>query len=124
MKKPSEIENYYERLGVSRNASLSEIKKSYRRLALKYHPGKNPPEKEKESRIEFIAVSEAYEKLSGKEDKKEEKDFSFYEKVFFGEFKDIADMFFKYENIFLKSDNKDLRFIGKIFGDFLRNGRF
>ncbi|MBW1678239.1 MAG: molecular chaperone DnaJ [Deltaproteobacteria bacterium] len=51
----------YDILGVSRNASEEEIKKSYRRLALKYHPDRNPGDKEAEER--FKEAAEAYEVL-------------------------------------------------------------
>jgi molecular chaperone DnaJ len=53
--------DYYEILGVSRNASEEEIKKSYRRLALQYHPDRNPGDKESEER--FKEAAEAYEVL-------------------------------------------------------------
>jgi molecular chaperone DnaJ len=54
--------DYYEVLGVSRNADVSEIKKSYRKLAMEHHPDRNPGSKEAEER--FKECSEAYEVLS------------------------------------------------------------
>ncbi len=53
--------DYYEILGVSRQASAEEIKKAYRRLALKYHPDRNPGDKAAEER--FKEAAEAYEVL-------------------------------------------------------------
>lgn len=52
---------YYEVLSVSRNASTGEIKKSYRKLAVMYHPDKNPDDKEAEEK--FKELGEAYEVL-------------------------------------------------------------
>ncbi len=54
--------DYYEILGVSRNASQEEIKRAYRRLAREYHPDLRPGDKEAEER--FKEISEAYEVLS------------------------------------------------------------
>ena len=54
--------DYYEILGVEKNATESEIKKAYRKLALKYHPDKNPDDKEAEKK--FKEAAEAYEVLS------------------------------------------------------------
>ncbi len=53
--------DYYEVLGVSRDATDEEIKKAYRKLALKYHPDRNPGDKEAEER--FKEAAEAYEVL-------------------------------------------------------------
>ena len=54
--------DYYEVLGVDKNASEDEIKKSYRKLAMQYHPDRNPGDKEAEEN--FKEAAEAYEVLS------------------------------------------------------------
>lgn len=57
--------DYYEVLGVSKNAEEGAIKKAYRKIALKYHPDKNPDNKEAEDK--FKEAAEAYEVLSDKD---------------------------------------------------------
>ncbi|ELX11062.1 chaperone protein DnaJ [Janthinobacterium sp. HH01] len=57
--------DFYETLGVAKNASEDEIKKSYRKLAMKYHPDRNPDSKESEEK--FKEVKEAYEMLTNPE---------------------------------------------------------
>ena len=56
--------DYYEILGVKKNASLDEIKKAYRELALRHHPDRVPHEQKKEAEEKFKEISEAYAVLS------------------------------------------------------------
>ena len=62
----AEKRDYYEVLGVNKNATDEELKKAFRKLAKKYHPDANPDNKEEAER-KFKEVNEAYETLSDKQ---------------------------------------------------------
>jgi curved DNA-binding protein len=72
----SDFKDYYSILGVNKTASADEIKKSYRRLARKYHPDMNPGDKQAEGK--FKEVNEAYEVLSDKEKRQKYDQFGQY----------------------------------------------
>src|SRR5688500_19968535 len=61
----TEKRDYYEVLGIQRTAGIDDIKKAYRKLALKYHPDKNPGDAEAEEK--FKEAAEAYGVLSDDE---------------------------------------------------------
>ncbi len=63
-------EDYYKILGLEKNASIEDIKKSYRKLALKYHPDRNPSDK-KRAEEQFKKISEAYAVLSDDEKRRQ-----------------------------------------------------
>ena len=63
----AEKRDYYEVLGVNKSSSAEEIKKAYRKLALKYHPDRNPGDAEAEEK--FKEAAEAYDVLSNPEKK-------------------------------------------------------
>jgi len=109
MKKPSEIEDYFERLGISRSATEEEIKKAYRGLAMDYHPDKNG--ESEESRLEFIAVGEAYEKVMKKgKNYSGEKDYDYFENLFGITFEDIN----RISKTFSESDDERVRYFGDL----------
>lgn len=72
----TDFKDYYQILGVSKNASVEEIKRTFRKLARKYHPDMNPGNKQAEAR--FKEISEAYEILSDPEKRKKYDQFGQY----------------------------------------------
>ena len=71
----AEKRDYYEVLGVGKDASADEIKHAYKKLAIKYHPDKNPGDKEAEEK--FKEAAEAYDVLSNPEKRKSYDQFGF-----------------------------------------------
>lgn len=72
----TDFKDYYEILGIGKSASEAEIKKRFRKLALQYHPDKNPGDKVAEEK--FKAISEAYEVLSDPEKRQKYDQFGKY----------------------------------------------
>ncbi|NUN09608.1 MAG: molecular chaperone DnaJ [Ignavibacteriaceae bacterium] len=93
--------DYYEVLGVSRDASKEEIKKAYRKIAMQFHPDKNPDNKEAEAK--FKEATEAYEVLSDEEKRKRYNQFGHSGmrggQDFHG-FSNINDIFSQFSDIF------------------------
>ena len=96
----SEKRDYYAVLSVRRDADGAEIKKAYRKLAVQYHPDRNPGDREAEAR--FKEAAEAYEVLSDGEKR------ALYDRYGheglqrggFGGFRDVSDVFSAFSDIF------------------------
>ncbi len=106
--------DYYEVLGVSKTATPDEIKKAYRKMAIKYHPDRNPDDKEAEEK--FKEAAEAYDVLSDEKKRQQYDQFGFAGGPQFG---GAGGGFhpgggFSFEDIFSQ--------FGDIFGDIYGNG--
>ena len=94
-------EDYYKILGISKDASQSEIKKAYRKKAIQFHPDKNPDDKNAE--VEFKKAAEAYEVLSNPEKKSRYDQYghsAFDGSQGFGGGMDMEDIFSQFGDIF------------------------
>lgn len=101
--------DYYEVLGVNKNASEDEIKKAYRKIAIKYHPDRNPGDKEAEEK--FKEAAEAYDVLHDPQKRQQYDQFGFDAPGGFGGFSSGG---FSMDDIFSQ--------FGSIFGDFFGGG--
>ncbi|MDR1901915.1 MAG: molecular chaperone DnaJ [Treponema sp.] len=90
--------DYYEVLGVQKNASKDDIKKAYRKLAIQYHPDKNPGNKEAEEK--FKEATEAYEILADDQKKAAYDQFGFAGVEGMGGPQDFSQTFRGFEDIF------------------------
>ncbi len=91
--------DYYEVLGVPRGASKDDIKKAYRKLAIKYHPDKNPGDKSAEDR--FKEATEAYEILADEKKRQAYDQFGFAGvEGMSGGAQDYSGVFHDFEDIF------------------------
>ena len=95
------MSDYYDVLGISKQASPNEIKKAYRKLALQYHPDRNPGNKNAEDK--FKKASEAYQVLSNPEKKAQYDRFGhtgFQSSYGSQGFRDVQDIFSSFSDIF------------------------
>ena len=105
--------DYYEILGVNKNSSVEDIKSSYRKLAMKYHPDRNPGDKESEEL--FKEASEAYEVLSDTEKRRRYDQFGVegLRGTDFRQYNNFDDIFSAFSDIFSG---------GSIFDEFFGGG--
>jgi len=106
--------DYYEVLGVDKNSAKDEIKKAYRKLAIQYHPDKNPGDKQAEEK--FKEATEAYEILADDQKKAAYDQFGFAGVEGMSGQGDYSSVFRGFEDIFGDSG------IGSIFESFLGGG--
>ena len=115
--------DYYQILGIARNAAKEQIKKAYRKLAMQYHPDRNPS-KEKWANEKFKDINEAFSVLGDPEKRRQ------YDQ--FGTVGNIGDIFGSpftrttFEDLMKDFGGSGLRFdfLDNIFGDFLKGRGF
>lgn len=116
--------DYYEVLGVEKSASKDEIKKAYRKLALKYHPDRNPDDKQAEDN--FKEAAEAYEVLSN-DDKRQRYDRFGHSGMRSGQdyhgYSDINDIFSNFSDIFGSAFGGGSSIFDEFFGGGRAQGR-
>jgi len=112
--------DYYKSLGVAKEASSKEIKKAFRKMALKYHPDKNP---DKDTSAKFREIAEAYEVLGDEEKRRQydQKGHNAWGAPNSGGFKpgnfNFDDLFKGFDDQFFKDMNMDMRgHFGNHFG--------
>ena len=112
--------DYYEVLGVKKGASIDELKKAYRKLAVKYHPDKNPGDKQAEDR--FKEINEAYAVLS---DPKKKEQFDQFGSNNFHQRYSQEDIFrgFNVDDMFKDQGFGTDDIFSRIFGDAMRRQR-
>ncbi len=103
------LDNYYKILGLNNNASEKEIKKAYRKMALKYHPDKNS---DKDTSDKFKEISDAYQILINKNNRNNDNEFNQYN------FKNADDLF---KEFFSRSSVFESAFQDDFFGDVFSN---
>lgn len=110
--------DYYEVLGVAKTATKEEIKKGYRKLAIQYHPDKNPGDKEAENK--FKEATEAYEVLSDEKKRQiyDQYGFAGLDGMGAGGQADYSNVFRDFSDIF----GGGFGGFGDIFGDFFGGG--
>jgi len=108
--------DYYDVLGVQKNASKDDIKKAYRKLAIQYHPDKNPGNKQAEEK--FKEATEAYEVLADDQKKAAYDQFGFAGVEGMGGQQDYSHVFRGFEDIF----GGDFSSIFDLFGGGFRRG--